>query len=30
MPNWIRKGVGFLLLYGALIITATQGVTSVF
>ncbi len=28
MPNWIKKSIGFLLLYVSLIITACEGVTS--
>ncbi len=30
MPKWLRKSVGFLLLYSALLITACEGVTHVF
>jgi len=30
MPSWIRKFVGFLLLYFALIIAASEGVGSAF
>jgi hypothetical protein len=30
MPNWIKKTVGFLLLFSALIITTFKGVTDIF